>query len=78
VTTNGNYVSATTTFNSTMLRSADGRSIIVTLGTPSSVQSTAVAPKNMSWTVGSGIKDLAGNTITTPATWNETDNDVDF
>ncbi len=78
VTTNGNYVSAATPFNSTMIRSADGRSIVVTLGTPSSVQSTAVTAKNMSWTVGSGIKDLAGNTITTPATWNETDNDVDF
>jgi chitinase len=78
VTTNGNYVSANTTFNSTMVRSADGASIVVTLGTPGSVQSTAVTAKNMSWTVGSGIKDLAGNTITTPATWTETDNDVDF
>ena len=78
VTTSGNYVSATTTFDSTMVRSADGRSVVVTLGTPSSVQSTAVTAKNMSWTVGAGIKDLAGNTITTPATWNESDSDVDF
>jgi hypothetical protein len=78
VATNGNYVSATTTFDSTMAMSADGKSVIVTLGTPSSVQFAAVTAKNMSWTVGSGIKDLAGNTITTPATRNESDNDVDF
>jgi Bacterial Ig-like domain len=74
----GNYVSTTTTFNSTMVRSADGASIVVTLGTPSGVQSTAVTAKNMVWTVGAGIKDAAGNTITTPASWTETDNDVDF
>jgi hypothetical protein len=78
VTTNGNYVSATTTFSSTMVRSADGASIVVTLGTPSSVQSTAVGAKNMTWTVGAGITDLAGNAIATPATWSETDSDVDF
>jgi hypothetical protein len=78
VATNGNYVSATTTFNSTMAMSADGKSVIVTLGTPSSVQSTAVTAKNMVWTVGSGITDLAGNTITTPATYTETDSDRDF
>jgi chitinase len=78
VATNGNYVSATTTFNSTMVRSADGASVVVTLGTPSSVQSTAVAARNMAWTLGAGIKDLAGNTITTPASWTETDSDVDF
>jgi Bacterial Ig-like domain len=78
VTTSGNYVSSSTTFDSTMLRSADGASIIVTLGTPTSVQATAVTARNMAWTVGAGIKDVAGNTITTPATWTETDNDVDF
>ena len=37
VATKGNYVTATTTFASTMVRSADGASIIVTLGTPASV-----------------------------------------
>jgi hypothetical protein len=78
VATSGNYVSATTTFNSTMVRSADGTSVVVTLGTPSNVQSTAVTAKNMTWTLGAGIKDLVGNTIATPATWTETDGDVDF
>jgi hypothetical protein len=78
VATNGNYVTTTTTFSATMAMSADGKSVVVTLGTPSNVQSTAVTAKNMVWTVGSGIKDLAGNTITTPATWTETDSDRDF
>ena len=78
VATGGDYVSGATTFNSTMVRSADGASIVVTLGTPTNVRSAAVAAKNMTWTVGAGIKDLAGNTITTPASWAETDSDVDF
>jgi Bacterial Ig-like domain len=78
VATNGNYVSATTTFASTMVRSADGASIVVTLGTPTSVQSTPVTAKNMTWTVGAGITDLAGNVITTPASSSETVSDVDF
>jgi hypothetical protein len=78
VATNGNYVSATTTFTSTMVRSADGASIVVTLGTPTSVQSTPVTAKNMTWTVGAGITDLLGNAITTPASYTETVSDVDF
>jgi hypothetical protein len=78
VATNGNYVSASTTFTSTMVRSADGASIVVTLGTPTSVQSTAVTAKNMKWTVGAGITDLAGNAITTPASYTETVSSVDF
>ena len=78
VATGGNYVSATSTFNSTMVRSADGASVIVTLGTPSGIQSTAVTAKNMSWTVGAGVKDLVGNIITTPANWTETVSTVDF
>jgi hypothetical protein len=79
VTTNGDYVSLTTTITaSTMVRSADGRSIVVTLGTPSNVSPLAVTAKNMSWTVGAGIKDLAANIITTPASRAETDLDVDF
>ena len=78
VATNGNYVSATTTFASTMVRSADGASIVVTLGTPASVRSTPVTAKNMTWTVGAGITDLAGNVITTPASYTETVSDVDF
>ena len=78
VATNGNYVSANTTFASTMVRSADGASIVVTLGTPASVQATAVTAKNMKWTVGAGITDLAGNAITTPASFTETVSTVDF
>ena len=78
VATNGNYVSANTTFTSTMVRSADGASIVVTLGTPTSVQSTPVTAKNMKWTVGAGITDLAGNAIATPASYTETVSDVDF
>jgi chitinase len=78
VATNGNYVSANTTFASTMVRSADGKSIVVTLGTPASVQATAVTAKNMTWTVASGITDLVGNAIATPATFTEADTDVDF
>ena len=78
VATNADYVSGTTTFTSTMVRSADGASIIVTLGTPSRVQTSANVGRNMSWTVGAGIKDLYGNTIVTPATYNQTDTGVDF
>ena len=77
VATGGNYVTAATSFTSTMVRAAGGASIVVTLGTPSNVASGAVAAKNVVWTVGSGIKDLAGNTITA-GTWTETDGDVDF
>jgi hypothetical protein len=79
VATSGNYVGATTTFSSTMAMSADGKSVVVTLGTPTSVQTTAVTAKNMVWTFNTSIKDLAGNTITTsPTTWTETDSDRDF
>jgi Bacterial Ig-like domain len=78
VATNGNYVSATTTFASTMVRSADGASIVVTLGTPASVQGTAVTAKNMAWTPVVGITDLAGNTSTAATAFTETDTDVDF
>jgi hypothetical protein len=74
----GDFVSATTTFAATMARSADGASIAVTLGTPASVQTLAVTAKNMVWTVGAGIADPAGNAIATPATWTETDTDLDF
>jgi hypothetical protein len=78
VATNGNYVSATTTFASTMVRSADGASIVVTLGTPASVQGTAVTAKNMTWTPVVGITDLFGNTSTAATPFTETDTDVDF
>ena len=78
VATNGNYVIATSTFASTMVRSADGASIVVTLGTPASVQGTAVTAKNMAWTPVVGIVDLAGNTSTTATPFTETDTDIDF
>jgi hypothetical protein len=77
VATGGNYVSATTTFSSTMVRSADGASAIVTLGTPGGTPGTVTA-KNMSWTVGAGITDLVGNVIATPANWTESVSTVDF
>jgi chitinase len=78
VATYGNYVSATTTFASTMVRSADGASIVVTLGTPASVPSSAVTARNMRWTPVIGITDLAGNTSTTATAFTETDADIDF
>jgi hypothetical protein len=78
VATNGDYVSLTTTIASTMARSADGASIVVTLGTPANVSALAVSAKNMSWTVAAGVTDLVGNAIATPATRSETDSDVDF
>ena len=78
VATKGNYVSATTTFASTMVRSADGASIVVTLGTPARVVANAVTAKNMTWTQVVGITDLAGNISTTATAYTETDTDVDF
>jgi hypothetical protein len=78
VATNGNYVSANTTFASTMVRSADGASVVVTLGTPANVQFTAVGARNMTWTVGAGITDVFGNVITTPASFIESVSTVDF
>jgi hypothetical protein len=78
VATGGDYVSAGASVSSTMVRSADGKSVTVTLGTPSSVRATAVTAKNMSWTLAAGPKDPAGNALATPATRAETDLDVDF
>jgi hypothetical protein len=78
VTTNGNYVTASTNVSSTMVRSADGKSITVTLGAPSNVSTLAVAARNMSWTLVAGPTDVAGNALATPATRAETDSDVDF
>ncbi len=79
VATNGNYVTATVTFSATMAMSADGKSVIVTLGTPSSIATSANSAKNMVWTFNTSIKDLAGNAInTSPSTVTESDSDVDF
>jgi hypothetical protein len=78
VTTGGNYVSGSANVSSTMARSADGRSVVVTLGTPSSVSLLPVGARNMSWALVAGPKDTAGNALATPATRAETDSDVDF
>jgi hypothetical protein len=61
-----------------MARSADGKSVVVTLGTPTSVSALAVGARNMSWALVAGPKDVAGNALVTPATRAETDSDVDF
>jgi Bacterial Ig-like domain len=76
-----NYVTGTVTFGATMTRSADGKSFVVTLGTPdfaSRISSTAVTAKNMTWTPKAGSTDLAGNALASTATWTETDVDRDF
>jgi len=78
VTTNANYVTASTNVSSTMARSADGKSIVVTLGTPANLPGPAAGAKNMSWALVAGPKDAAGNALATPATRAETDADVDF
>jgi hypothetical protein len=78
VTTGGNYVTANANVTSTMARSADGRSVVVTLGTPTSVSTLAVGARNMSWALVAGPKDVAGNALVAPATRAETDSDVDF
>lgn len=76
-----NYVTGTVTFAATMARSADGKSFVVTLGTPdftSRISTTAVTAKNMAWTPKAGATDLAGNALASIATWTETDVDRDF
>jgi hypothetical protein len=79
VTTNGDYVTLTTSISSsTMVRSADGKSVVVTLGTPANLSLAAVSAKNMSWALVAGPQDVAGNALATPATRAETDSDVDF
>jgi hypothetical protein len=65
------------TFNATMALSADGTSVVVTLGTPSSVNASASPGRNMSWTPSASVKDLAGNAASTTA-YSETSSDVDF
>ena len=78
VTTNGNYVTGNASVASTMARSADGKSMVVTLGTVTNVRLTPVGAQNMSWALVAGPKDLAGNALAAPATRVETDSDVDF
>jgi hypothetical protein len=78
VTTNGDYVTANVNVTSTMARSTDGKAVVVTLGTPTSVSLLAVGARNMSWALVAGPTDVAGNALATPATRAETDSDVDF
>ena len=76
-----NFVSNTVTFGATLTRSADGKSFVVTLGSPdiaSRVVSTRTGTANMTWTPKAGSTDLAGNGLASTASWPETDGDRDF
>lgn len=76
-----NFVSGTVTFGATLTRSADGKSFVVTLGSPnnaSRVVSTRTGTANMTWTPKAGSTDLAGNALASTASWTETDGDQDF
>ncbi len=76
-----NFVSGTVSFGATLTRSADGKSFVVTLGSPdiaSRVVSTRTGTANMTWTPKAGSTDLAGNALASAASWTETDGDRDF
>ena len=79
--TKGDFVSATVSFTgSTMVMSADMKTVTVTLGTPdipANIKPTAVVAKNMIWTPSTSAKDLAGNVALSTA-FTETDTDIDF
>jgi hypothetical protein len=80
VSTEGDFVSGTVTFAATLVRSVDGKTFTVALGSadaPASIRATVVAAKNMVWTVDRTATDLAGNAVTT-TTVTETDLDRDF
>jgi Big-like domain-containing protein len=67
VATAGNFVTGTVNFTgSTMVRSADGKSITVTLGTTTGTTRT-VTGTNMTWTPDVAATDLAGNAVSTTA-----------
>jgi hypothetical protein len=75
------FVTSTVNFGATLTRSADGKSFVVTLGSPdnsSRVSSTRTGTANMTWTPKAGSTDLAGNALASTATWTETDADRDF
>ena len=77
VATGGNFVTGTLNFTgSTMVRSADGTSITITLGTTTGTTKT-VAGTNMTWTPDAAATDLAGNAVSTTA-YVETLGDTDF
>ncbi|WP_247046221.1 Ig-like domain repeat protein [Arthrobacter rhizosphaerae] len=77
------YITGAVTFGATGTPSTitmNGSSMTITLGTPSHptrISTPAAAAANASWTPGSTILDLAGNTSAT-TTYAETDNDNDF
>jgi hypothetical protein len=80
VSAEGDFVGGTVTFAATLARSADGKTFTVALGSadaPASIRATAVAAKNMIWTVDRTATDLAGNAVTT-TTVTESDGDRDF
>ena len=79
VATNGDYVTTTATFDATMARSANHAAVVVTLGTRQSgvMAVLAAGAQNMTWTVDSAVKDLAGNAVTTTSV-TESVSDVDF
>ncbi|MEN3284123.1 MAG: hypothetical protein V7607_5263 [Solirubrobacteraceae bacterium] len=79
VQSNGDYVTTTATFDATMVRSADMKSVVVTVGTRQSgiMAVLAAGAQNMAWTVDGAVKDLAGNAVTT-VSLTESASDVDF
>ena len=79
---NADYVSNTVNFSATLTQSPDGKSFVVTLGSPdipSRVNSTQVSiGKNMVWTPKAGPTDLAGNALANTNTYTETGSGRDF
>jgi hypothetical protein len=76
-----NFVTNTVNFGASLTRSPDGKSFVVTLGSPdnaSRVVSTRTGTANMTWTPKAGSTDLAGNALASTASWTETDGDRDF
>lgn len=77
-----NVVTTTVNFTATMVRSADGASFVITLGTADQSSNrfrTDTTARDMVWSVKAGPQDRATNAmLTTPASRTELDNDVDF
>jgi Big-like domain-containing protein len=70
-----NYVSGTVNFTGTMTQSADGKSVVIVLGSndsPSRVSTSQASSAKLSWTPTSGPTDLAGNGLANTNTWTET------
>jgi chitinase len=77
--TKGDYVSANTTYNATMVHS--GSAITITLGTViSGTPRTATVAAALSWTSGSvaGAADRAGNTLTSSTVTETGTSEIDF